>query len=114
MVDATAETGRIGMTSPIAEALAEFRRFNYENVYLRPESRVQADAVISLLRALVEHYAGHPDALPAAFVAEREGRHDPVRTAVAWVSGMTDRFACDRAMELLGWPEERLPRGIDV
>ena len=114
MVDATAETGRIGMTSPIAEALAEFRRFNYENVYLRPESRVQADAVISLLRALVEHYAGHPDALPAAFVAEREGRDDPVRTAVAWVSGMTDRFACDRAMELLGWPEERLPRGIDV
>lgn len=114
MVDATAETGRIGMTSPIAEALAEFRRFNYENVYLRPESRVQADAVISLLRALVEHYAGHPDALPAAFVAEREGRDDPVRTAVAWVSGMTDRFACDRAMELLDWPEERLPRGIDV
>ena len=114
MVDATAETGRIGMTSPIAEALAEFRRFNYENVYLRPESRVQADAVISLLRALVEHYAGHPDALPAAFVAEREGRNDPVRTAVAWVSGMTDRFACDRALELLGWPEERLPRGIDV
>ncbi len=106
MVDATAETGRIGMTSPIAEALAEFRRFNYENVYLRPESRVQADAVISLLRALVEHYAGHPDALPAAFVAEREGRDDPVRAAVAWVSGMTDR--------LLGWPEERLPRGIDV
>ena len=114
MVDATAETGRIGMTSPIAEALAEFRRFNYENVYLRPESRVQADAVISLLRALVEHYAGHPDALPAAFVAERQGQDDPVRTAVAWVSGMTDRFACDRAMELLGWPEERLPRGIDV
>jgi dGTPase len=114
MVDATAETGRIGMTSPTAEALAEFRRFNYENVYLRPESRAQADAVISLLRALVEHYAGHPDALPSAFVAEREGRDDPVRAAVAWVSGMTDRFACDRAMELLGWPEERLPRGIDV
>jgi dGTPase len=114
MVDATAETGRIGMTSPTAEALAEFRRFNYENVYLRPESRAQADAVISLLRALVEHYAGHPDALPSAFVAEREGRDDPVRAAVAWVSGMTDRFACDRAMELLGWPEVRLPRGIDV
>ncbi len=114
MVDATAETGRIGMTSPTAEALAEFRRFNYENVYLRPESRAQADAVISLLRALVEHYAGHPDALPSAFVAEREGRDDPVRAAVAWVSGMTDRFACDRAMEVLGWPEERLPRGIDV
>ena len=45
MVDATAQTGRIGMTSPIAEALAEFRRFNYEQVYLRPASRAQAEAV---------------------------------------------------------------------
>ena len=114
MVEATAQTGRVGMTSPIAEALAEFRRFNYENVYLRPESRAQADAVISLLRALVEHYAQHPDSLPAAFIAEREGRDDPLRAAVAWVSGMTDRFACDRAVELLDWPEDRLPRGIDV
>jgi len=114
MVEATAQTGRVGMTSPIAEALAEFRRFNYENVYLRPESRAQADAVISLLRALVEHYAQHPDSLPAAFIAERAGRDDPLRAAVAWVSGMTDRFACDRAVELLDWPEDRLPRGIDV
>ena len=114
MVEATAQTGRVGMASPIAEALAEFRRFNYENVYLRPESRAQADAVISLLRALVEHYAQHPDSLPAAFISERAGRDDPLRTAVAWVSGMTDRFACDRAVELLDWPEDRLPRGIDV
>jgi len=114
MVEATAQTGRIGMVGPVAEALAEFRRFNYENVYLRPESRVQADAVISVLRALVEHYATHPNDLPEPFLLERGDRHDAVRTAVAWVSGMTDRFACDRAVELLGWPEDQLPRGIDV
>ena len=30
-----------------AEALGEFRRFNYEHVYLRPASRQQADAVIA-------------------------------------------------------------------
>ena len=64
MVDATAQTGRIGMTAPVAEALAEFRRFNYEEVYLRPASRAQADAVIALLRALVEHYADRPHLLP--------------------------------------------------
>ena len=52
------------MTEPVAEALAEFRRFNYEHVYLRPASRAQADAVIALLRALVEHYADRPHLLP--------------------------------------------------
>jgi dGTPase len=70
--------------------------------------------VISVLRALVEHYAGNPQAMPESFMAERGGREDSLRAAVAWVSGMTDRFACDRAVELLGWPEDRLPRGIDV
>ena len=38
------ETGRVGMTEPAAEALAEFRRFNYDHVYLRPASRAQAAA----------------------------------------------------------------------
>ena len=46
------------MTAPEAEALGEFRRFNYERVYLRPASRHQAAAVVDMLRALVEHYAG--------------------------------------------------------
>ena len=64
MVDAAADAGRVGMVEPRAEALAEFRRFNYDHVYLRPASRAQADAVIALLRALVEHYADRPDLLP--------------------------------------------------
>ena len=118
MIDATAATGRIGMTEPIAEALAEFRRFNYENVYLRPASRAQAESVIAMLRALVEHYSDRPHLLgearhdmPRDLIA---GSDEAVRTAVAWVSGMTDRYACRQAMALLGWDRDRLPVGIDV
>ncbi|MET0147211.1 MAG: HD domain-containing protein, partial [Ilumatobacteraceae bacterium] len=65
MVQATADTGRIGMTEQAADALASFRRFNYDRVYLRPASRAQADAVIALLRALVEHYGDRPHLLAA-------------------------------------------------
>ena len=39
MIDAARLTGRVGMTSHHAEALAAFRRFNYDNIYLRPASR---------------------------------------------------------------------------
>ncbi len=39
---------------------------------------------------------------------------DPVRAAVAYVAGMTDRFAFATAERELGWPASRLPRGIDV
>lgn len=113
MIDATATTGRIGMVEPVAEALAEFRRFNYERVYLRPESRAQADAVIKLLRALVEMYASRPDLLPDEHNVDAD-TSAALRAAVTYVSGMTDRFACRQAMAHLGWRHDELPNGIDI
>src|SRR6478735_8698405 len=106
MIRAAADTGRIGMTTPEAEALAEFRRFNYERIYLRAASRQQAASVIELLRALVEHYATRPDLLPDG--------DDPLLAAVTYVGGMTDRFACQAALRELGWDASRLPRSIDT
>ncbi len=115
MIRATAETGRIGMVEPIAEALAMFRRFNYELVYMRPASVAQADSVIALLRALVEYYADRPNLLPDAQGHGLDaGSPDALRAAVAYVGGMTDRFACRQALALLGWERHRLPVGIDV
>ena len=38
MVDAIAATGRVGLRRAEAEALAAFRAFNYERIYLRPEA----------------------------------------------------------------------------
>ena len=51
MVETIAETGRVGMRQPEADALAAFRAFNYERIYLRPESVAQADRVNALLRS---------------------------------------------------------------
>jgi dGTPase len=101
------------MTAPVAEALGAFRRFNYDHIYLRPASRDQADAVIALLRALVEHYADRPNLLPDAHDLDA-GSSEALRAAVTYVGGMTDRFACRQALSLLGWNRDRLPTGIDV
>ena len=110
MICAAGETGRVGMTPDAAEALAAFRKFNYDNVYLRPASQAQARSVISLLQALVEHYAAHPQLLPDESGDTDAALHD----AVAYVGGMTDRFACRQAVALLGWDTARLPQGIDT
>jgi dGTPase len=101
------ETGLVGLSVPLAEALAELRRFNHERIYLREESEAQAQAVIQMLRALVEHYVDSPGLLPVDLGAG----HDPVTAAVAYVGGMTDRFACTQAVSLLGWRTDQLPRG---
>ncbi len=111
MVDAAATSGRIGMTAAHAEALAAFRQFNYDHVYLRPASKAQAHSVIALLRALVEHYADRPNLLPGVEGVEA-GSRSALLASVAYVGGMTDRFACRQAVTLLGWPADRLPRGI--
>ena len=105
-IGAISRTGLVGLSSPFAGALADLRRFNHERIYLRDESVAQADSVIAVLRALVEHYVSNPDDLPA----ELRDSADPLRSAVGYVIGMTDRFACSQAVSLLGWPEDRLPR----
>ena len=112
------------MSPDVAEALTAFRRFNYERIYLRPASQQQAGAVISLLRALVEHYADRPHAIPAqtvtAALGDRArggldaGSTEALRAAVAYVAGMTDRFACQEALAQLSWDPAKLPQGIGV
>ncbi len=109
LVSCITETGEVGMRPAEAGALAELRRFNYERIYTQPASVAQADAVIAVLRALVEHYATFPERLPGY-----DGADSPVRRAVTWVGGMTDRYAFETARTELGWDPARLPRGIDV
>jgi len=111
MIDAAARSGRIGMTAPFAEALAAFRRFDYDHVYLRPASQAQARRVVEMLRALVEHYADRPNLLPGVHDVDAGGP-EALHAAVAWVGGMTDRFACQQALTVLGWDPDRLPRGV--
>ena len=113
VLDAIERTGHVGMTEPAASALATFREFNFERIYLRPAARRQADRVIALLRGLVEHFADVPTRIPdvAGGVVE-PGSPAAAAEAVHYVSGMTDRFALGRGVELLGWAPDQLPRGV--
>ena len=113
MIRTVRETGVIGMDARHAEALAAFRSFNYETIYLRGPSKQQAAAVVGMLRALVEYYAAHPALIPDIEPEALDVPRVALRRAVAYVAGMTDRFACRSAVTLLDWPIDRLPNGID-
>ncbi|CAB4364953.1 unannotated protein [freshwater metagenome] len=108
LVRCISERGVVGMDPTHASALAALRSFNYEHIYMRPDSLAQGEAVIRVLRSLVGYYAEHPDSLPLTAQGD-----DAVRDAVTYVAGMTDRYAFDQAVHLLGWPLDRLPKGID-
>lgn len=113
MIEAIGDSSFVGMTQDLAEALSELRAFNYEHIYLREASIRQGDAVIDLLQALVEHYLEYP-ALCGDDLRDLEDQDQRARRVVAYVAGMTDRFACQQALSLLGWTESRLPRGFDI
>jgi dGTPase len=113
VVTTSQRAGAIGMSPDMAEALAALREWNYERIYLRPESVSQSRMVHRMLRALVEHYVAHPAHLPADAGAGAGG-DELTRAAVAYVAGMTDRFACVQAARLLGWPRQEMPDGFDV
>jgi dGTPase len=117
LVSSILSTGRIGMADDTAEALASFRTSNYEHIYLRPSSVAQGRSVVSVLRALVDYFADRPNLIPDGGVeptALSGGEPAAVRAAVAYVAGMTDRFAFSQAVALLGWDPDKLPAGIGV
>jgi dGTPase len=115
MIRTIRSTGVIGMDARHSEALAAFRTFNYETIYLRSASRQQASAVVAMLRALVEYFSVHPTLIPDVADGD-EALDNPsmaLQRSVAYVAGMTDRFACHCAVTLLDWPIDQLPSGID-
>ncbi len=109
MVETIAATGVVGMRAAEAEALAAFRAFNYERIYLRPESVDQADRAARLITGLVEFYLANPNQMTDG--SSLVPNSDQARAeAVQYVSGMTDRFANTAAVRHLAWHESALPR----
>ena len=63
----------------------------------------------------MERYADRPNLLQSErAVGVEAGSAQALREAVTYVSGMTDRFACQQALALLGWERSQLPRGVDT
>ena len=116
VLDGIDRTGHVRMTQPAAGALAAFRAFNFERIYLRPAARQQAEKVIALLRGLVDYFVDAPARLPvdATDVTPNLAANTSQTAAVAvrYVSGMTDRYALALGVELLGWRPDALPRGV--
>jgi dGTPase len=116
VVSATLHSGQVGMEEDAAEALSAFRSCNYERIYLREASVRQGEAVVKVLRALVEHFADRPHLITetsgAASADVLAGSPEAIRAAVTYVAGMTDRFAFRQAVALLGWDPEKLPAGV--
>lgn len=81
------------MSERVAKAMADIRRFMFENVYKNPIAKSEEAKAEALMETLYHHYMKHVDGLPEEFLnllSEGEPRE---RVVCDYVGAMTDRFA---------------------
>jgi dGTPase len=98
MVEHSERAGDIVQGSVAAAAMSELRDFMFERVYLGPAVRAEHAKIAGVLRRLFEHYAEHPELLPAPGAAHE--KDDLARRVTDYVAGMTDRYCIREYTEL--------------
>jgi dGTPase len=90
MVEHSAQAGDIVQGPEAGPAMSELREFMFERVYLGAAVRDEHTRIAGVIRRLFEHYAAHPELLPAM------GGADLAQRVTDYLAGMTDRY-CIRA-----------------
>ena len=78
LVETSAEAGDIAQSPEVGEAMLALRAFMFERVYLGPHARREHERARRVIRAIFDHLVA---------------RGDEPDAAVAFIAGMTDRFA---------------------
>lgn len=97
------DSQKITFSSPILEAVETLRAFLYEFLYDGTKAREEAPKVRHVLRTLFAYFVVNP---------LLEGSGDPVRFALDFISGMTDRYALNCFSQIAvptPWPTESFP-----
>ena len=85
---------QICMSREVEEAMADLRKFMFENVYLNPKAKGEEDKAVHMIGQLFDYYMRHPEALPQQFRDALEYT-DTAREQVVCdhIAGMTDSYA---------------------
>jgi dGTPase len=95
IVECSAESGEIGQSREIGQAMLRLRKFMFERVYLGSEAKREHERVERTMRGLFDHYLAHPDELP-----EWDPAADACQRVADYIAGMTDRFCIAKFTEL--------------
>lgn len=97
VIEGTLQAGFIAITKDAGELLGEYRKFNYEYIYQHPQSVMQNEQVIEVLRSLVDFYIENVDLMPVGY---KQGITSDIKSVnqavVEYVAGMTDDYAYEK------------------
>ncbi len=90
VVLSSAEAGEVTMEPTALQEMQDLRTWMFENVYLRPEARAQADRGVRVIQDLVGWFADRPEEIPDAYQLSDS---TALQAAVDYVAGMSDKYA---------------------
>lgn len=102
MVETSASSGDIALSSPVWDAMMGLRAFLFKEVYSAPVVLAEVNKGKKVIAMLFEYYVEHIDEVPEEYRSISEG--DRLRAATDYVAGMTDRYA-KRTFERLFVPK---------
>ena len=77
------------MDEEVLNIMNDLRKFMFEKVYLRDETKKERVEAKKIVEKLVLNFANNPDLLPKQYRTNQL----EIENAVDYVAGMTDRFA---------------------
>jgi dGTPase len=98
LVEYSEKSGVIAMSPEIWDAMMELRSFLFDHVYRASDAKVEEPKAYQLVQMLFAHYLGAIDEVPDDY--RRTAAGDEVQAVLDYVSGMTDRFATARFVEI--------------
>ena len=81
--------GSVKMDEEVLNIMNDLRKFMFEKVYLRDETKKEREEAKKVVEKLVLNFAYNPDLLPRQYRTSQS----EIENAVDYVAGMTDRFA---------------------
>ncbi len=97
----TANTGSIGFSSEVSEALRDLKTFNYEHIYLAPTTKKDYPRIRECYRALFAHYLKNISGKSVTpnfqvdlmtDVTDRYNAEQPAAMVRDFIAGMTDAY----------------------
>lgn len=91
----------IRMSEEVSQAMADLRKFMFQNVYLNSEAKGEEKKAIHLVKQLYEYYTEYPQQMPEKYqLAIERGEAEKEQIVCDFIAGMTDHYAVMKYEEI--------------
>lgn len=83
----------IAMSAEVGEAMAELRKYMFENVYTNPQAKGEETKAIQMVEKLYFYYEDRIELLPEQYRARLDAGDTEEQIVCDYIAGMTDTYA---------------------